>query len=91
LASSAAETDRAQIAALYLWLDRLTPSGPVRLSRVVAVSKAYPLRASGSAGRPGAEAGQRRNSSVPADISRRLLGTATFDMENSANVAGSAR
>jgi predicted RNA polymerase sigma factor len=28
------ETDWAQIAALYLWLERLTPTAPVRLSRV---------------------------------------------------------
>ncbi|WP_328476264.1 sigma-70 family RNA polymerase sigma factor [Actinoplanes sp. NBC_00393] len=34
-------TDWPQIAALYLWLERLTPTGPVRLSRVVAVAKAY--------------------------------------------------
>ena len=38
---SAASTDWAQIAGLYLWLERLAPSGPVLLSRVVAVSKAY--------------------------------------------------
>ncbi|MGW4499910.1 RNA polymerase sigma factor [Micromonospora sp. NPDC004336] len=34
-------TDWPQIAALYLWLERLAPSAPVRLSRVVAVSRAY--------------------------------------------------
>ncbi|GAA1528026.1 RNA polymerase sigma factor [Kribbella lupini] len=37
----AAETDWPQIAALYLWLERLTPTAPIRLSRVVAVSKAF--------------------------------------------------
>jgi RNA polymerase sigma factor (sigma-70 family) len=35
------QTDWAQIAALYLWLERLTPTAPVRLSRVVAVARAY--------------------------------------------------
>ena len=35
------ETDWPQIAALYLWLERLTPTAPVRLSRVVAVARAY--------------------------------------------------
>jgi RNA polymerase sigma factor (sigma-70 family) len=45
-ASSAAETDWPQIAALYLWLERLAPTAPIRLSRVVAVSKAFgPQRA----------------------------------------------
>ncbi|MFD1827080.1 RNA polymerase sigma factor [Mumia zhuanghuii] len=34
-------TDWPQIAALYLWLERLTPTGPVRLSRVVAVARAF--------------------------------------------------
>ncbi|MFC3453050.1 RNA polymerase sigma factor [Amycolatopsis speibonae] len=34
-------TDWPQIAALYLWLERLTPTAPVRLSRVVSVAKAY--------------------------------------------------
>ncbi|GHE26137.1 RNA polymerase sigma24 factor [Streptosporangium violaceochromogenes] len=34
-------TDWPQIAALYLWLERLSPTPPVRLSRVVAVAKAY--------------------------------------------------
>ncbi|MFC4857110.1 RNA polymerase sigma factor [Actinophytocola glycyrrhizae] len=34
-------TDWPQIAALYLWLERLAPTAPVRLSRVVAVAKAY--------------------------------------------------
>jgi RNA polymerase sigma factor (sigma-70 family) len=44
--SSAAETDWPQIAALYLWLERLAPTAPIRLSRVVAVSKAFgPQRA----------------------------------------------
>lgn len=36
-----AETDWPQIAALYLWLERLEPTAPVRLSRVVAVSRAF--------------------------------------------------
>jgi predicted RNA polymerase sigma factor len=40
-ARTSGETDWPQIAALYLWLERLAPSGPVRLSRVVAVAKAY--------------------------------------------------
>jgi RNA polymerase sigma factor (sigma-70 family) len=35
------QTDWPQIAALYLWLERLNPTAPVRLSRVVAVAKAY--------------------------------------------------
>ncbi|MFF9686362.1 RNA polymerase sigma factor [Streptomyces sp. NPDC014623] len=34
-------TDWPQIAMLYLWLERLTPTAPVRLSRVVAVAQAY--------------------------------------------------
>ncbi|MEW2554525.1 RNA polymerase sigma factor, partial [Streptomyces zhihengii] len=34
-------TDWPQIAVLYLWLERLTPTGPVRLSRVVAVARAF--------------------------------------------------
>ncbi|MGW2219250.1 RNA polymerase sigma factor [Nonomuraea sp. NPDC001684] len=34
-------TDWAQIAMLYLWLERLTPTAPVQLSRVVAVAHAY--------------------------------------------------
>ncbi|MGW4424713.1 RNA polymerase sigma factor [Streptosporangium sp. NPDC004631] len=39
------QTDWPQIAALYLWLERLNPIPPVRLSRVVAVAKAYgPVR-----------------------------------------------
>lgn len=38
-------TDWAQIAMLYLWLERLTPTAPVRLSRVVAVARAFgPVR-----------------------------------------------
>ncbi|MCP2163427.1 RNA polymerase sigma factor [Goodfellowiella coeruleoviolacea] len=38
-------TDWPQIAALYLWLERLSPTAPVRLSRVVAVAKAHgPVR-----------------------------------------------
>lgn len=42
----AAQTDWPQIAALYLWLERLAPTAPIRLSRVVAVSKAFgPQRA----------------------------------------------
>jgi predicted RNA polymerase sigma factor len=40
-ATSPEQTDWPQIAALYLWLERLTPTAPVRLSRVVAVTKAY--------------------------------------------------
>lgn len=40
-ARSEAETDWPQIAALYLWLERLEPTGPVRLARVVAVSRAF--------------------------------------------------
>ncbi|MFC4117194.1 RNA polymerase sigma factor [Nonomuraea zeae] len=40
-AASPERTDWPQIAALYLWLERLTPTAPVRLSRVVAVAKAY--------------------------------------------------
>ncbi|MEV6287756.1 sigma-70 family RNA polymerase sigma factor [Kribbella sp. NPDC051770] len=40
-APSAGATDWPQIAALYLWLERLAPTAPIRLSRVVAVSKAF--------------------------------------------------
>ena len=40
-ASSYAETDWPQIAALYAWLEQLTPTPPVRLSRAVAVAMAY--------------------------------------------------
>lgn len=40
-AESAAETDWPQIAALYLWLERLQPTAPVRLSRAVAVAHAF--------------------------------------------------
>ncbi|PSL56985.1 RNA polymerase ECF family sigma subunit [Saccharothrix carnea] len=40
-AESPEQTDWPQIAALYLWLERLAPTAPVRLSRVVAVAKAY--------------------------------------------------
>ncbi|RSN15395.1 RNA polymerase subunit sigma-24 [Nonomuraea sp. WAC 01424] len=40
-AASPERTDWPQIAALYLWLERLNPTAPVRLSRVVAVTKAY--------------------------------------------------
>ncbi|TWD82916.1 RNA polymerase ECF family sigma subunit [Kribbella amoyensis] len=40
-APTADETDWPQIAGLYLWLERLTPTSPISLSRVVAVSKAY--------------------------------------------------
>ncbi|QSB12817.1 RNA polymerase sigma factor [Natronosporangium hydrolyticum] len=40
-AASPEQTDWPQIAALYLWLERLTPTAPVRLSRVVAVAQAY--------------------------------------------------
>ncbi|MQY08904.1 RNA polymerase sigma factor [Actinomadura macrotermitis] len=44
-ASSPDRTDWAQIAVLYLWLERLTPTAPVRLSRVVAVARAHgPVR-----------------------------------------------
>jgi RNA polymerase sigma factor (sigma-70 family) len=35
------DTDWPQIAGLYLWLERLLPTAPVRLSQVVAVAKAY--------------------------------------------------
>ena len=45
-AASPEQTDWPQIAALYLWLERLNPTAPVRLSRVVAVAQAYgPTRA----------------------------------------------
>ncbi|MBV2366888.1 RNA polymerase sigma factor [Streptomonospora nanhaiensis] len=40
-ASTPDQTDWAQIAVLYLWLERLTPTAPVRLSRVVAVAHAH--------------------------------------------------
>jgi predicted RNA polymerase sigma factor len=40
-APSYVETDWPQIAALYGWLERLTPTPPVRLSRAVAVAMAY--------------------------------------------------
>lgn len=40
-ATSPEQTDWPQIAALYLWLERLTPTAPVRLSRVAAVAQAY--------------------------------------------------
>ncbi|GAA3077042.1 RNA polymerase sigma factor [Streptosporangium carneum] len=40
-AVSPEQTDWPQIAVLYLWLERLTPTAPVRLSRVVAVAQAY--------------------------------------------------
>jgi predicted RNA polymerase sigma factor len=40
-AASPEQTDWPQIAMLYLWLERLTPTAPVRLSRVVAVARAY--------------------------------------------------
>ncbi|MER7130593.1 RNA polymerase sigma factor [Streptosporangium saharense] len=44
--ASPERTDWPQIAVLYLWLERLHPTAPVRLSRVVAVAKAYgPARA----------------------------------------------
>ncbi len=39
-ATSPEETDWPQVAALYLWLEQLAPTGPVRLSRVVAVARA---------------------------------------------------
>ncbi|WP_348537562.1 RNA polymerase sigma factor [Nocardia cyriacigeorgica] len=35
------QTDWPQIAMLYLWLERLTPTAPVQLGRVVAVARAY--------------------------------------------------
>lgn len=37
-------TDWPQIAALYVWLERLQPTGPVRLARVVAVARAHGAR-----------------------------------------------
>jgi predicted RNA polymerase sigma factor len=40
-ARTADETDWPQIAALYVWLERLLPTAPISLSRVVAVAKAY--------------------------------------------------
>ncbi|WP_245857790.1 RNA polymerase sigma factor [Mumia flava] len=40
-AASAQDTDWPQIAALYLWLERLQPAAPVRLARVVAVAEAF--------------------------------------------------
>ncbi|MDO3700938.1 sigma-70 family RNA polymerase sigma factor [Micromonospora sp. C28SCA-DRY-2] len=40
-AATPEQTDWPQIAALYLWLERLNPTAPVRLSRVVAVAQAY--------------------------------------------------
>ncbi|MFE9751281.1 RNA polymerase sigma factor [Saccharothrix saharensis] len=40
-AESPGQTDWPQIAALYLWLERLAPTAPVRLSRVVAVARAH--------------------------------------------------
>jgi RNA polymerase sigma factor (sigma-70 family) len=40
-APSYSETDWQQIATLYAWLERLTPTPPIRLSRVVAVAMAY--------------------------------------------------
>ncbi|WP_405688220.1 RNA polymerase sigma factor [Streptomyces sp. NBC_00057] len=40
-ATTPEQTDWPQIAMLYLWLERLTPTAPVRLSRVVAVAQAY--------------------------------------------------
>ncbi|MFI9592802.1 RNA polymerase sigma factor [Nonomuraea sp. NPDC052265] len=44
-AATPEQTDWPQIAALYLWLERLNPTSPVRLSRAVAVAKAYgPVR-----------------------------------------------
>lgn len=44
-APSSERTDWPQIAMLYLWWERLAPSAPVRLSRVVAVAQAFgPVR-----------------------------------------------
>lgn len=43
-AATAADTDWPQIAALYLWLERLEPTNPIRLSRVVAVARAFGAR-----------------------------------------------
>jgi RNA polymerase sigma factor (sigma-70 family) len=40
-AASYAETDWPQIATLYAWLEQLTPTPPVQLSRAVAVAMAY--------------------------------------------------
>ncbi|MEV0675623.1 DUF6596 domain-containing protein [Actinosynnema sp. NPDC050436] len=40
-AATPEETDWPQIATLYLWLEQLAPTNPVRLSRVVAVARAY--------------------------------------------------
>lgn len=40
-AAAPEHTDWPQIAMLYLWLERLTPTAPVRLSRVVAVAQAF--------------------------------------------------
>lgn len=40
-AANATDTDWPQIAALYLWLERLQPTAPVRLSRTVAVAHAF--------------------------------------------------
>jgi RNA polymerase sigma factor (sigma-70 family) len=40
-APSYSETDWPQIATLYAWLERLTPTPPIRLSRAVAVAMAY--------------------------------------------------
>ncbi|MFT2017208.1 RNA polymerase sigma factor [Streptomyces sp. 796.1] len=44
-APTAGRTDWPQIAMLYLWWERLAPTAPVRLSRVVAVARAFgPVR-----------------------------------------------
>jgi RNA polymerase sigma factor (sigma-70 family) len=43
-AATAADTDWPQIAALYVWLERLEPTNPIRLSRVVAVARAFGAR-----------------------------------------------
>ncbi|MGD7706559.1 RNA polymerase sigma factor [Propionibacteriaceae bacterium Y2014] len=40
-AVTAADTDWPQIAALYLWLERLQPTAPIRLARTVAVAQAF--------------------------------------------------
>ena len=41
-APSYSETEWPQIATIYAWLERLTPTSPIRLSRVVAVANRRP-------------------------------------------------